>query len=94
MAYYEVMAWDSRYANYYVALAAGAATGRNNEFTMTAGTSIAYVPVNGGGNSTWTAVGNDSLLYINWIPEPSAFALAAFAAVVLVVLRRTNSSNS
>ena len=94
MAYYEVMAWDSRYATYDAAYAAGALNGHNNEFTMTAGTSIAYVPVNGGGGSTWTAVGNDSLLYVGLIPEPSTFALAALAAIMVVRLRRTNSSNT
>jgi hypothetical protein len=90
--YYEVKIWDSTYLNYDGAFAAGAYANHNNMFTMTAGTSIAYVPVNGGGNSTWTAVGNDSPFYCVLIPEPSTVALAALAAAVLIVRpRRTNS---
>jgi hypothetical protein len=96
LAFYQVKIWDSSYGTYDAAFAAGSYANYNNMFTMTAGTSIAYVPINGGGNSTWTAVGNDSLLYLSpmLMPEPAVFALAALAAAMRVVrLRRTDSSN-
>jgi hypothetical protein len=88
LAYYEVKAWDSTYANYDTAYAAGAYSGHNNEFTMTAGTSIAYVAINGGGGSTWTTVGNDSYLYVQPVPEPTTLALVGLGAASLLIFRR------
>ena len=64
MRYFQVKVWDSTYATYEQAMSAGSYLGQNNIFTMTPGTSIAYPPVNSGGGSTWTAVGNDSGLIV------------------------------
>jgi hypothetical protein len=64
MDYFQVRVWDSTYANYEVAQAAGSYIGENNIFTMTPGTSIAYPSIITGGGSTWTAVGNETPLIV------------------------------
>ena len=64
LAYFQVKAWDSAYANAEAALAAGTYSGENNIFTMTPSASITYAPIISGGGSTWTAVGNESPLIV------------------------------
>lgn len=66
LAYFQVRSWDATYTSYEACVAAIqgggvlAYTGENNMFTMTPGTSVVYVPINRGGGTTWTNVGNES----------------------------------
>jgi hypothetical protein len=95
LAYFQVKIWDSAYPSLEAQWSAGHAlddySNWNHIFTMTAGTSITYVPINSGGNTTWTAVGNEdanSLLVIVQMPEPATLALLVLGAAVLVTRRR------
>jgi hypothetical protein len=105
LGYFQVKVWDSAYATYEAQAAAGHVNNStdycavNNIFTMTPGSSISYPAIINGGNTTWTAVGNEdeNALPITTgllIPEPSVLALAALGAAMLLMRRwRTRSHN-
>jgi hypothetical protein len=86
-AYFEVFVWDSAYSSPQLAMLAGSYEGSDNIFSMTPGTSIAYPAINSGGNTTWTAVGNENPLMVN-VPEPTTFALAGLGAAAMLIFRR------
>lgn len=70
LVWLQVKIWDSSYASYEAALAAGNGyLGASPVFSMTPGT-FAPAPINGGG-STWPA----EPIYVGLVPEPAAVAL-------------------
>lgn len=102
LGYFQVKVWDSAYASYEAQAAAGKVgtgldySGLNNIFTMTPGSSISYPPINGGGGSTWVSAGNEDvnalLVTTGPFPEPSALALSALGAGMLLTRRRITRS--
>lgn len=82
-AYFQVEVWDSTYATPLAALFAGSYAAWNNIFTMTPGTSIFYVPINSGGGTTWSAVGNETPFVVFYLPEPSGLTLIALGVTLL-----------
>jgi len=69
-AYFQVAVWDSFYATPQDAEMAYGYVGWNHIFQMTPGFSISYPTINGGGGSTWAAVGDESPLYVTGYPPP------------------------
>jgi len=87
LQFFQVFVWDNRAATPALAKTDGFYEGQDNIFQMSPSTTIAYPPINGGGGSTWAAVGNESPLIVS-IPEPTTFALAGLGATALLLFRR------
>jgi len=68
--YFQVFVWDSAYATPQEATAGGSYEGQNNMFQMTPGTNLPYLNIETGDSTTWTAVGDESPLYVG-APAPT-----------------------
>lgn len=83
--WFQVNVWDSAYATYAAAVAAGSAyVGQGALFQLNPGPSLAYTFTSPpGANTTWSETP-----IITTAPEPSVFALAGLGAAALMIFRR------
>ncbi|HYL95727.1 MAG TPA: PEP-CTERM sorting domain-containing protein [Terriglobales bacterium] len=83
--WFQVKVWDSAYASYAAALAAGSAyVGQGPLFQLNPGPGLTYTfTAPAGPNSSWT----DTPIIVA-APEPSTFALAGLGAAALMIFRR------
>jgi len=81
----QVRVWDSAFASYAAAVAAGAYNGESALYQMNPGPSLTYpLSAPAGPNSTWA----DAPIVVSLVPEPSTFALAGLGAAALMIFRR------
>lgn len=83
--WFQIQVWDSAYATYAAALAAGSYVGLGPEFQLNPGPSLAYTFTSPPGpNTTWS----ETPIVVSLVPEPSTFALAGLGAAALMIFRR------